>query len=95
MECALTGLKPNTRYWVHISVHAGNYYNSNDIYFTTPPVTCDVNLDGEINIADVNAALDIILNDDERDNTDVDVNNDREGNIADINAIIDIILKNQ
>ena len=95
MECALTGLKPNTRYWVHISVHAGNYYNSNDIYFTTPPVTCDVNLDGEINIADVNAALDIILNDDERDNTDVDVNNDREGNIADINAIIDMILSRQ
>ena len=94
MECALTGLKPNTQYWVHVSVHAGNYYNSNDIYFTTPPVTCDVNLDGEINIADVNAALDIILNGDNSDNLDIDVNNDREGNIADINAIIDNIINN-
>ena len=96
MECTLTGLKPNTQYWVHVSVHAGNnYINSNDIYFTTPPVTCDVNLDGEINIADVNAALDIILNGDNSDDLDIDVNNDREVNIADINAIIDKILKNQ
>jgi hypothetical protein len=51
----------------------------------------DVNGDGEINIADVNAVIDIIL-------TGVgstgaaDVNGDGEVNIADVNAVIDLIL---
>ena len=53
--------------------------------------TGDVNGDHEINIADINAVIDIIL-----DGTDfitaADVNGDHEINIADINAIIDIIL---
>ena len=50
----------------------------------------DVNLDGEVNIADVNAVIDVILSD--IANPDADVNLDGEINIADINAIIDIIL---
>ena len=50
----------------------------------------DVNGDLEVNIADVNAAIDIILNGGE--NPSGDVNDDGEINIADINAIIDIIL---
>ena len=51
----------------------------------------DVNADGEVGIADVNAVIDIILT-----GIDVsglgDVNRDGEINIADINAVIDIIL---
>ena len=50
----------------------------------------DVNGDLEVNIADVNAAIDIILNGSE--NPSGDVNGDGEINIADINAVIDIIL---
>ena len=50
----------------------------------------DVNSDGEINIADVNALIDAILsgNHEAAD----DVNADGEVNIADVNAVIDIIL---
>ena len=52
--------------------------------------TGDVNNDGEVNIADVNAVIDVILGD--GSNTAADVNNDGEINIADINVVIDIIL---
>ena len=47
---------------------------------------------GEVNIADVNFLINMILSDD----TDIvgDVNGDREVNIADINFLIDIILNN-
>ena len=50
----------------------------------------DVNSDGEVNIADINAVIDLILT----SNNDIkgDVNGDGEINIADINAVIDIIL---
>ena len=51
----------------------------------------DVNLDGEVNIADVNAILDIIFSG--SGNTAGDVNEDREVNIADVNEEIDYILK--
>ena len=50
----------------------------------------DVNGDGEINIADINAVTDIILTD--ASEPSGDVNGDGEINIADVNAIIDIIL---
>ncbi len=50
----------------------------------------DVNGDGEINIADINALIDIILSGDNQPTADV--NRDNEINIADINAVIDIIL---
>jgi len=52
--------------------------------------TGDVNGDGEVNISDVNAVIDMILSDD----TDSagDVNSDGEVNISDVNALIDIIL---
>ncbi len=50
----------------------------------------DVNGDREINIADVNAVIDMILGD--GDYAGADVNGDGEINIADINAVIDIIL---
>ena len=51
----------------------------------------DVNGDGEVNIADVNAVIDIILSNSH--NTKGDVNGDGEVNIADVNAVIDNILR--
>ena len=56
----------------------------------------DVNGDGEVNIADVNALIDIILGGgaDAETMARADVNEDLEVNIADINALIDIILGN-
>ena len=54
-------------------------------------IRCDVNGDGEVNIADVNPVIDAILrglNDEQ-----FDVNGDGEVNIADVNTIIDWILK--
>ena len=55
------------------------------------PIAGDVNGDGEVNIADVNALIDQILT----GNTlpSGDVNGDGEVNIADVSAVIDIILK--
>ena len=50
----------------------------------------DVNGDGEVNIADVNEVIKLILTD--RVNEAADVNEDGEVNIADVNAIINIIL---
>jgi len=51
----------------------------------------DVNGDLEVNIADVNAVIDIILTD-SGNLTAGDVNGDHEVNIADVNTIISIIL---
>ena len=58
--------------------------------FSAHAATGDVNLDGEINISDVNAVIDMILS----NNADAagDVNHDGEVNISDVNALIDIIL---
>ena len=55
-----------------------------------PGLTGDVNGDNEVNIADVNVLIDMILS----GNTAAvgDVNGDNEVNIADVNALIDIIL---
>lgn len=54
----------------------------------------DVNGDGEVNIADINVIINIILGYDVDEETfdRADVNGDGEVNIADINAIINIIL---
>lgn len=56
-----------------------------------------MNGDGEVNIADVNCLIDIILGYKSVDDFDgwcVDVNWDNEVNIADVNAVIDAILGN-
>ena len=50
----------------------------------------DVNGDGEVNISDVSAIIDIILN--SGDDVAGDVNGDGEINIVDINAVIDLML---
>ena len=57
---------------------------------TVEPVVGDVNGDGEVNIADVNAVIDLILSG--VNDLKGDVNGDEEVNIADVNSIIDIIL---
>ena len=51
----------------------------------------DVNRDGEVNIADVNAVIDVILTG--TITNSADVNRDGEVNIADVNAVIDVILQ--
>ncbi len=56
----------------------------------TPQVTGDVNGDGEVSIADVNAVIDMILSGNLSLNGDA--NGDGEVSIADVNAVIDIIL---
>ena len=54
----------------------------------------DVNGDGEVNIADVNVLIEIILggNVDADTRARADVNDDAEVNIGDVNALIDMIL---
>ena len=54
----------------------------------------DVNNDGEVNISDVNAVIDIILGGtaDEETMNYADVSSDHEINISDINAILDLIM---
>ena len=56
----------------------------------TPVVAGDVNGDGEVNIADVNAVIKFILTSGSLDTADV--NGDGEINIADVNAVIRIII---
>ena len=60
------------------------------IAFSTQAATGDVNGDGEINISDVNALIDMILS--ENVEAAGDVNRDSEVNISDVNALIDIIM---
>ena len=56
----------------------------------------DVNGDGEVNIADINTIIDIILGRDVSISvqTRADVDGNNEINIADVNAVIDLILGN-
>ena len=51
----------------------------------------DVNLDGELTIADVNAAISLVL--DGQQLPEGDVNGDGEVNIADVNMIIDLLMR--
>ena len=72
-----------------------NKYTVADITDQYSYLKGDVNNDGEVNIADVSAIIDLLL-----DNVTIDddllkradVNNDDEINIADVSAIIDILL---
>ena len=80
--------------------NVANYVDNLIFYYTgeaggpVPSNTGDVNGDDEVNIADVNAIIDIILGNNDNPETfrRADVNGDSEVNIADVNAIIDIIL---
>ena len=69
--------------------------DSYTIFFTEIPsgLPGDVNGDGEVNIADVNAVIDVILGrTDPNNGQNADVDGNGEVNIGDVNAIIDIIL---
>ena len=70
-------------------------YIDEHVFIPLPEYTIgDVNGDGEVNIADVNTLIDIILGGtaDEGTMQRADVNGDGEINIADVNATMDIIL---
>ena len=54
---------------------------------------CDLNCDGEVNIADVNAIINSILSQD--NDMLADVNGDGEISLADVNAVIDAVLNQQ
>ena len=58
------------------------------------PSLGDVNMDGEVNVADINAVIDRIIggNGDCLINLMSDVNSDGEVNIADVNTVINLIL---
>lgn len=56
------------------------------------PVRGDVNADGEVNIADVNTLIAIILGSLDKTEGRSDVNGDGEVGLADVNALIDLIL---
>ena len=58
-------------------------------------VTGDANNDGEVNIADINTIIDIILGGNVSDDIliSADVNNDGEVNISDVSLVIDVILR--
>ena len=73
------------------------YGNSYVIKVKSFPIRGDINGDREVNIADINSVIYIILGSDVSDyvHSRADVNSDGEVNIADINVIIDIILKGQ
>jgi hypothetical protein len=73
------------------------YGKSHVIKVKSFPIRGDINGDREVNIADINSVIDIILGSDVSDyvHSRADVNSDGEVNIADINVIIDIILKGQ
>ena len=66
------------------------FFNIQPIGPVDVDVPGDVNGDGEVNIADVNAVIDVLLSD--GNNPRADVNNDGEVTIADVNTLIDIIL---
>ena len=92
-NCGIT--YPGDAYIEHIDY--GYYIATGDgdladhiIISRTSDVKGDVNGDGEVNIADVNAIINVILGD--GSNAFADVNADGEINIADVNVVINIIL---
>jgi hypothetical protein len=72
---------------------AATYLDNFSLYYTEK--LCDVNIDGEVNIADVNAVVDAIIGTSEQTLSTADTNGDGEINIGDINTILNAILSNQ
>lgn len=94
----VTAIKPGSAKITVMTTDGSNLKVSCDVVVTSSgghdeELRGDVNGDGEVNIADVNAIIDLILSD--KSDKIGDVNEDGEVNIADINAVIDIILNNQ
>ena len=74
------------------TIYAGNDNTPDEIRISRNGISLkgDVNGDGEVTIADVNAVIEVILG--HGANGMADVNGDKEVTIADVNVIIDIIL---
>ncbi len=68
----------------------GSRVNIDDITLYAFVLPGDVNGDGEVNIADVNALIDAIMSG--NIHSRCDVNQDKEVNVSDVNAVIDLIL---
>ena len=90
---------PTTTCRLHVPVGSVEAYRTTDqwkdfvhIYEHNFDCLSDVNLDGEVNIADINSVIDAIMRQDGDYSSLHDVNLDGEVNIADINAIINYIL---
>ena len=84
---SITGAQVNNarkKYWIPMR------YNGSQWVEIEASIRGDVNGDGEVNIGDVNALIDLILKN--KSSANADVNGDGEVNIADVNALIDIIL---
>ena len=91
MSKKVSGLQSGAKYAFRAFLTAGGETRyGNEVEFVTLSNSLDVNLDGEINIADINAVIDKILTG--ASSISGDVNGDGEVNIADINCIIDAIL---
>ena len=71
---------------------AATYLDDFKLFYTEN--LCDVNIDGEVNVADVNAVVDAIVGGSGQTLTTADANGDGEVNIGDINTIINAILSN-
>lgn len=92
MSKKVSGLQPGVKYTFRAFLKAGGVtHYGNEVEFVTLSNSLDVNLDGEINIADINTIIDIILSG--KTGLNGDTNGDGEVNIADINTVIDAILK--
>ena len=77
-------------YFYHAVGGVGGSFISFEKNFPIPQIIPgDVNYDNEVNIADVNTLISMILSG--NNNSIGDVNGDGEINIGDVNAIIDII----
>lgn len=91
MSKTVSGLQAGTKYTYRAYVIAGGETTyGEDVQFVTLSSSLDVNLDGEVNIADVNSVIDLIMVSGSIGTGDV--NGDGEVNIADINTLIDAIL---
>ena len=73
--------------------NAATYLDDFSLYYTE--YHCDVNIDGEVNVADVNAVVNAIIGGSVQGIESADANGDGEINIIDINTIIDSILTNR
>ena len=91
MSKIVSGLQSGVKYFFRAFLTAGGEtHYGNEVEFVTLSNSLDVNLDGEINIADINMIIDIILTG--KPGVTCDTNGDGEVNIADINTVIDAIL---
>ena len=94
-SCHLDGMLPGFYALRVQAVYTDDTFSpwSNRVFVQLDWTPGDVNRDSEVNIADVNAIIDVIMNQTFDVSTSFsDVNGDGEINIADVNALIDMIL---